>query len=210
MSPLGKSISIGIIPTTEDADSRRLMKGIGTSLGNYSARVYLPYLQTNPNNPDAIVSIAIRPDYHGSGWNFWINLPGFLIWTPAWNGYVYRVNYDVEVMIVKGLDNAKIDSFTIPIKLNIRHADIGRTWTEISWLEVGVIAFIGGLVFMQYDDDVTPILVEKIESTIGDYIAQEIISRINNSGLVGSASPSFRPSGVSEERAPSVMVDFVP
>jgi hypothetical protein len=54
------------------------------------------------------------------------------------------------------------------------------TWTEIGWLEVGVIPFFGGLIFAgTYDPDVTPLVMDKIEQPVGDYIAQEIVSRIN-------------------------------
>lgn len=182
MNPLEKPITIGVVPSTEDIDSKRLMKGVGTALGKYSATVLLPYSPTSARKADVIAKIAIRPEYKGSGWNFLINWPGFLIWTPAWHGYVYKVNYDVEIMLTKGGDNSKIDSWSIPVKLNLRHAEMNRTWTEIGWLEWGVIPLVGGIVFTQYDPGVTPILVDKIEVPIGDYIAQEIITRINNSG----------------------------
>jgi len=73
----------------------------------------------------------------------------------------------------------KIDSFYIPVVLDIRHAAINRTWTEISWFEVSVIAFVGGIVFVQYDDSVTPLTSEKAAPVVGDYIAQEIVAKLN-------------------------------
>ena len=69
-----------------------------------------------------------------------------------------------------------------PVNLNLRHADISRTWTEIGWLEWSVIPFIGAFVFIRYDKGVTPILMDAIQDPIGDYIAQEIVVRINNTG----------------------------
>ena len=124
----------------------------------------------------------MRPEYKGSGWNFLINFPGFLIFTPAWNGYVYRVNYDVDVLLSKASDSTKIDSFSLPIHLNVRHADFNRTWTEISYFEVGVIALVGGIVFTGYDDNVSQLVIDKIEVPIGEYVAQDIVSRLNNFG----------------------------
>ena len=47
---------------------------------------------------------------------------------------------------------------------------------------VSAIAFMGGLVFISYDDSVTPLVSEKIEAPIGKYIAQEIVKRINAHG----------------------------
>ncbi len=64
----------------------------------------------------------------------------------------------------------------------LRHADINRTWTEVSWFEWGIIAFIGGIAFTQYDDNVSPLVADKIQEPIGDYIAQKIIKSINDSG----------------------------
>lgn len=193
MNPLHKPLTIGVVPSTEDIDSQRLMKGVGTALQKYSATVLLPYSPGSVTKADVVAKIAIRPEYKGSGWNFLINWPGFLIWAPAWNGYVYKVNYSIEVMLTKGGDNSKIDSWSIPINLNLRHAEMDRTWTEIGWLEVGVIPLIGGIVFTQYDPDVTPILVDKIEVPIGDYIAQEIITRLNNSGGFTYLLPVVQP-----------------
>ncbi|MEA2096815.1 MAG: hypothetical protein U9P73_09025 [Candidatus Cloacimonadota bacterium] len=185
LNPLEQKVTIGIIPSIEDISSKKLMKGIATALMKYSATVVMPYTPGSLRKPDVLANISIRPEYKGSGWNFLINWPGFLIWTPAWHGYVYKVNYDVSVLLTKASDNTKIDSFTIPVKLDVRHAEMDRTWTEISWLEWSVIAFVGGIVFTQYDSNVSPLVAEKIETPIGDYIAQDIIDRLNSYGQLG-------------------------
>ena len=87
----------------------------------------------------------------------------------------------------KAYNGETINSFSVPIYLKIRHADISRTWTEIGWLEWGVIPLIGGICFIQYDDDVTPLAADKIQLPIGDYIAQKIIARIKNIDDIGSS-----------------------
>jgi hypothetical protein len=181
VNPLKKPLTVGIVSTSEDKDCNQLVKGVGMALGggSYSATVVLPYLPGSDRRPDVVANIKISSEYAGSGWNFLINWPGFLIFTPAWNGYVYKANYQVDIALTKGADNAQIDSWAMPIKLDLRQAEIDRTWTEIGWLEVGVIPLIGGIVFTAYDTDVTPILIEKIEAPIGDYIAQEIVNRVN-------------------------------
>lgn len=203
MNPLNKPVTIGVIPSTEDIDSQRLMKGVGNALAKYSATILMPYSPGSSRKADVVANIAIRPEYEGSGWNFLVNFPGFLVWAPAWNGYVYHVNYNVQIMLTNAADGSKIDSWAIPINLNLRHAAMDRTWTEISWFEVGVIALVGGIVFIQYDDDVTPLLVEKIEVPIGDYIGQEIVNRINNSAGVSDARPIIQHTDVAAAVAPS-------
>ena len=39
--------------------------------------------------PDAVLRITPSVEYHGSLWNLPITFPGFLVFTHAWNGYVY-------------------------------------------------------------------------------------------------------------------------
>jgi len=183
MTSLEKKLTIGIVPhNTGDIHCDRLLKGVGEALAKYDAAVLLPYNQSSSRKVDVIAQISIVPEYKGSGLNFLINFPGFLVWAPAWNGYIYEVDYNVDVVLTKASDRTKIDSYRLPINLNIRHAASNRTWTEISWLEFGVIAFVGGLFFIQYDDTVSPLVAAKVEAPIGDYIAQEIVNRIINSG----------------------------
>lgn len=190
---LKKPTTIGMVQTTEGVDCQQLVKGIGQALGKNSATVYLPYSPNRDKQVDVIANVKVNPTYTGSGWNFLINWPGFLVWAPAWNGYVYKADFQVEVALTKGADNSKIDAWTTPINLNLRHAEFDRTWTEIGWLEYGVIPLIGGLVFIQYDSDVTPILMDTIEVPIGDYIAQEIIKHINDRDVLATTSLQTNP-----------------
>lgn len=184
LNPLKDDVSIGIIPSTGDMASKNLVKGIGMSLQKNAATVYLPYFPKSKKPVDVVASISIQPKYKGSGMNFLINWPGFLLFVPALNGYIYKVNYNIDISLNNASDNSLIDSWSIPVKLDVRHAEFDRTWTEISWLEVSAIAFLGGLFFTQYDPDVTQLVVDKIEGPIGDYVAQEIIARINNCGIL--------------------------
>jgi len=185
LTPLEKRISIGIIPSTSDIHCERLVKSVGESLGRYSADVLLPYSPTSSRQVDILANISILPDYQGSGWNFLVNFPGFLVFAPAWNGYIYNVAYHVDIDLSNALTNKNIAKFNLPINLDVRHADFDRTWTEISWFEVGVCALVGGIMFTQYDPDVSPLVVDTIKTELGDYIANEIITRINSSGDLG-------------------------
>ncbi len=188
MTSLDKRLSIGIVPQAGDIHCQKLIKGVGEALGRYSADVLLPYNMSSSRQVDVVANVSVQSEYKGSGWNFLVNFPGFLIFAPAWNGYVYKVNYNVNVGLTKGSDRTQIDSFSVPIHLNIRHADMNRTWTEISWFEVGVIALVGGIVFTGYDDSVSQLVMEKVQAPIGDYIAQEIVNRINNCGKFASVT----------------------
>jgi hypothetical protein len=162
---LEKSLSMGIRAVGQP--DMKMLVGIAEQLSTYQARVKMPHLGSR-KTVDVVAAIGIDSEYSGSGWNFLINFPGFLIFAPLWHGYHYEVSHTINVQLARGADGEEIDRFSIPIVLDVRHADIGRTWTEVSWFEVGAIAFIGGIVFIGYDDDVTPILADKAGVENGD------------------------------------------
>lgn len=188
-----KPVSVGLVVQGADEPSGRLGEGIAAGLRNCSTEVVYPYTLSGSAKADVQANVIIHPSYKGSGANFFINFPGFLIFTPAWNGYVYKVDYDVAVKLSRAADQMPIDDFMLPIKLNVRHAAMNRTWTEVSWLEVGIIALGGGIVFMDYDEKVSPLVANATKSTLGSYIAQEIVKRVNASPVVKMPPPAVVP-----------------
>lgn len=181
LNTLSRELSMGVMTTNSHNDGQLLVTGTAQALSNYIGNIRYPYSAASSERVDIISKISVSSDHKGSGYNFFINFPGFLVWAPAWNGYIYEPSYNVDIKMLMSHDNSLIDSFTIPVKLDVRHASITRTWTEVTWLEFGVIGFVGGLVFMRYDDDVTRLVEEVIQKPIGDFIAQEIAVRLRNS-----------------------------
>ncbi len=181
ISPLVKRLSIGVASSDDDPNSKLLVQGIAAELKKYSGEVHVPYTYNKMQPVDVVADVRITPEYKGSGANFFVNWPGFLVFAPAWNGYVYKVNYKIDVALIDGAKNEKVDEFSLPISLDVRHAAMNRTWTELSWLEVSVIAFVGGIAFTNYDPKITPKVAETAGSTIGEYVGTEIIQRLNNS-----------------------------
>ncbi len=179
-----KNFSIGVSTNNTGGNGRTLVTGVANGLAKYTGNMVYPYNLNDSQKVDLIAKVAVKPEYNGSYWNFLINFPGFLFWVPAWNGYVYDSTYNVDIELIDGVDSSVISTFTMPIHMDIRHADMDRTWTEISWLEVGAIALIGGIWFIQYDTDVTPLLEREIKTPVGDYIAQEIAKRVTDAGFV--------------------------
>ncbi|MCG3149269.1 MAG: hypothetical protein PCFJNLEI_02729 [Verrucomicrobiae bacterium] len=181
--PLLKPAVVGITTTSGDFDSRRIIRAVTQELARYSAETVFPYAPAGAKPVDIIANIDVKPQYYGSGVNFLISWPGFLIFTPAWNGYVYTVKFDVTVSLVKSVNGEQIDQFTVPLNLNVRHADINRTWVEgAGWFFWTTPALVGAFFHIQYDDNVTTLLLNKAEVPLADYIAQEIVVRINKSG----------------------------
>lgn len=180
LTTLSKDLSVGVVTSNDNKNGQILVTGAATSLSNYVGKIIYPYSQNNSQQVDVISKITVKSDHKGSVANFFINFPGFLVWTSAWNGYVYKPSYDIDVEMVNASDQSIIDSFSIPIRLDVRHSSIDRTWTQITWLEAGIIGLIGGVVFIQYDDDVTHLVENEVKKIIGDYLAQEIATRLGN------------------------------
>lgn len=178
MTSFEKPLKIGIVTEANNPETKSLLNGVASALGSYSTQVIMPYQYNSQRAVDVIAHVDVSAVHEGSGWNFLVNWPGFVIFAPAWNGYLYEIHYTVNCTLKNGVTREIIDQFSLPIALNIRHAAINRTWTEISWFEVSAIAFIGGLVFISYDESVTPLVSEKIEGPIGKYIAQEIVKHL--------------------------------
>lgn len=185
LNPLADQVAVGIVPSPGDKQSEQLIRSIAVGLKKHTNMVVMPYVPATTRSTDVVAHISVQPDYRGSWANFFINFPGFLVWAPAWNGYVYKIDYTIDIVLSRESDNEKIDSWTMPINLNIRQSDISRTWAaEISWFEVGVFALVSGAIYTGYDEDVTPLVLDKIDTPIGDFVAQEIVNRLNNSGTV--------------------------
>lgn len=176
----GESIRVGLSTVTSTPEEERLVMAITNALKREGIKVTYPFYPNDENRSsvDYLVKLTCSSEYKGSGWNFLINWPGFLVWTPAWYGYKYKALYGFDADITDTRTNESLPRISSLIELDIRHADMGRTWTELSWLEFSVIAFIGGILFTRYDHDVTPMLVDHTEYKIGDYVASKIANSL--------------------------------
>ena len=170
------SIKVGLIGVTSTPEEERLLTATANALKRDGFKVEYPFFLSDESRKsvDYVVKVKTSTEYKGSGWNFLINCPGFLIWAPAWHGYDYRAIYGFDADITDTKTNTALPRISSPVDLDIRHADMNRTWTELSWLEVGIIACVGGLVFTRYDNSVTPLLLNAIETRIADYTSSKI------------------------------------
>lgn len=173
-------VKIGLIGVTSTPEEERLLTATANALKRDGFRVEYPFFlnDANRNTVDFVVKVKTSSEYRGNGWNFLINWPGFLVWAPAWHGYNYRVIYGFDVDITDVKTGNELPRISMPVDLDVRHADMNRTWTELSWLEWSAIAFVGGIIFTRYDTSVTPLLINAIETKIGDYTSSKIGSTL--------------------------------
>jgi hypothetical protein len=184
-SPPSKSfqepISIGVTSSSavHPQNSRYIQAVVfGLQRTGSFTRVIFPYDDSiHRNEVQALIDISVNPRYSGRISNFFVNFPGFVIWAPALFGYGYTAEIETVVSI-NDLKDDRTQQISIPTLYKFRQAEFDRTWTEISWLEVGAIAFIGGLVFTQYDPDVTDDFIRKVSFEYGNYVANKITTAI--------------------------------
>lgn len=149
--------------------------------------------------PDVILSIRPAIEYRSSGWNFLINWPGFLIFTPAWNGYVYHADIVTHVGIHDG-DGNLVSQEDIPISYDIRQAEMDRTiWTGLTWLEVSVLALVGGIYnAFVFDDDILDQLQVQVKDNYTTYVANQVAPKIIAAFERSRPAPPVAPAPVGE------------
>jgi hypothetical protein len=143
---------------------------------------YVPRLGERAGiRPDLILEIRPLVDYRSSGWNFLINWPGFLIFTPAWNGYVYHADIMTEV-VFKDQDGSNLDQMQIPVSYSLRHADMDRTiWTGLTWLEVSLLAFGGGIYnAFVFDRDAIAPTQAQVKDNYTNFVLAQVQGRVRS------------------------------
>ncbi len=145
--------------------------------GSFEKIIY-PYNHSiHKDDVDILVDLSVTPTYSGDASNFLINWPGFIIFAPAIWGYGYSADINTIANITFSENNIT-QQLNLPLKYNFRQAEFDRTWTEIGWLEVGVIPLIGGIAFTQYDSDVTDEFISQVAPNYGANVAKRIIEAI--------------------------------
>lgn len=168
---------IGVTRGTTPEESRRYVDVVAEALRSHGVASQVVYPAEPGHKVDYLAAVTVSPEYLGSGWNFLVNFPGFLVWAPAWNGYIYEANPRTHIELTKG-DGSPVATIDWEHAYEFRQADIGRTWTEISWFEWGVIALVSGVVFTRYDIDQTPVFIEQVAPNYGEAIATLVANRL--------------------------------
>lgn len=179
--PVKEPLKLGVTSANAaDPQTSRYVNNIIEALqrtGSFE-RVIYPYSQAmHQSEVNVVADITVVPHYSGEGLNFLVNWPGFLIFAPAIWGYGYNAEIETKVNITR-LQGESSQQITIPTKFTFRQAEIDRTWTEIGWFEIGVIPLIGGIVFIQYDPDVTDEFITKVSPYYGPYVARKILEAL--------------------------------
>lgn len=178
-----RRINVAILPFSGGPDEtyyfNALLDRIHQSPAVEEVRTDYVIGQSGSFQPDVVLSIDPQVSYRSSGWNFLINWPGFLIFTPAWNGYVYHADILTKVGI-HDRNGQPIFEDTIPISYDIRQAEMDRTiWTGLTWLEWSVLALVGGVYnAFVFDDDIVPQLQVHVKDNYSTYVGNKVRPKI--------------------------------
>ena len=143
---------------------------------------------------DRILAITPTVRHRSSGWNFWINWPGFVVLLPASHGYMYRIEVITRVAIYDAKGRPR-EQFELPVSYHLRHADMDRaSFANLGWLFLSFTAFIGGIWNVRvFDDRLIEPTHEIVRDNYADFVAAEIVPRLSERSRVRSHSaPSSR------------------
>jgi len=194
--PLKQQMTVGVTsPNTGDAQIGRYVGAVVDALqrsGSFG-RVIFPFSQAEHGSAAQVVmDIGVAPKYSGSGSNFFINFPGFLIFAPAIWGYEYHADIATSVKVTDQKSGRSRD-VTVATNYVFRQAEIDRTWTEVSWFEFGVIALVGGIFFMEYDPDVTREFITAVSPNYGPFVASRVLPVVNEFREPAASPPAPPP-----------------
>ena len=172
--------------------------GIGEVRTNYIAQ---QATQPGAFKPNLIVDVEPSVTYRSSGWNFLISFPGFLIFTPAWNGYIYRADV-VTGFTIYDQEGRAVDQFEVPMTYDIRHAEFDRTvWDEgMGWIVFVGAPLLSGIYNANvFDRDLIPEFVARIQSNYAEYSLVNAQDRIQ--AVAAAVAPPEAPETSPEEEA---------
>ncbi len=179
MPYLQNNLKIGIIDDGTIDD--RLMDNIVLEMSLLGKiEVEYPYAPDDNNPVDYIMEIGITKKPAGSWTNFLISFPGYIIWTPAWHGYNYSLEIVTDIKLIDFETKKTKFTKTIPTKYKCTHSEFDRTWIELGWFEYGVLPFLGGFYFMQYDEDITDEFISEFRTSYSRYIARRVGALVSN------------------------------
>jgi hypothetical protein len=164
---------VGLVNQTGAALSDEYIAAVATALPEQPVVSQVVYPYVKGSAADVVAYLEVNPEYKGAGSNFWVNFPGFLVWAPAWNGYKYYANPHTQVRLTSAT-GAPLGETSWDYEYQFHQADMGRTWTEISWLEAGIIALVGGAVFTRYDQDQSAPFAQAVSQNYGRMVASTI------------------------------------
>lgn len=179
--------TIGLTSVSGDTDTRwfhdqlrqRLssLENVDEVIQDYSLERIDPVNNQKNKKVDLVISLTPRVNYRSSPLNWVpINWPGFLIFTPGWNGYTYYADITTDYS-VKDSNGDVISESTLRTVYDIRQADFDRSiWAEMGFFDGGILfSNVTGIYYARYVD---PDIYEDFREDVRDHYVNHVISRL--------------------------------
>ena len=180
--------SVLLVSDDQDPESKKWNKAVYNGLKEHNAvSDVFTTLPTSGRVRGTLyeVHLASRPKYSSSLWNLPITWPGYVIFTPAWNGMVYYADPQANVSVGEvGQEPDDLTAETVHANLSIRYTDSDRgALAESQWAFGLIFGWVVGAPAGIYnscvfDDDVLNALHQISDKTVGLYIAEQIVQKV--------------------------------
>ena len=176
-----ENLELGILPPQTLEEERLVEEIIDNLRSNGNIKVKYPYSMGSGHSVDYLVDFRIQRENKGSPMNFFISFPGYIIFTPWWNGYKYSTDIMTKVNFFDFKTSEVLLNRSFETLYECKHSEFDRTWTQgLDWiLTYGIASLIGGLYYTSYDDDISTEFNKKIAPNYGKYISRKLMSSIN-------------------------------
>lgn len=186
-----KAVRIGFIPT-EDKLLNSVIEEI--SLNATVKEAKKGYQIGSGVEVDYVSELSKNTKFRASGQNFFITMPGFIIFTHAWLGYKYYVDIDTQSKLLDP-SGKNLSEATISTPYEIRYTSFARGAASslIGWLTPGwgLLDIIPGAIFASsYDNRATPEFIEKVKPSYKAFVSSKVLEQI--AVLKGTSSSDLK------------------
>lgn len=174
-----KAVKIGFLPS-EDRMINSVIEEISLSSAVKEAKK--GYQKGSEIEVDYISDLSTNMKFRASGQNFFITIPGFIVFTHAWLGYKYYVDIDTQCKLFDP-SGKSLSEATIVTPYEIRHTSFARGAAAalIGWITpgYGLLDIIPGIIFASsYDKRATPEFIEKVKPSYKSFVSSKILEQI--------------------------------
>lgn len=185
-----KAVKIGFL-NTDDKLINSVISEISLSSAVKEAKK--GYQKGSEIEVDYVSDLSTNMKFRASGQNFFITIPGFIVFTHAWLGYKYYVDIDTQSKLLDP-SGKSLSEATIVTPYEIRYTSFARgAWSSlIGWLTpgYGLINIVPGIIYASsYDDRATQEFIEKAKPSYNTFVSSKVLEQIaevqrtNSSGL---------------------------
>jgi len=178
-----RAVTVGIQYVPGDRIADAIVERMAESLQRFNVRAVYPYAGAS-DVVDYVAAVQTQTDYSSSGLNFLINWPGWVVFAPLWNGYLYTVEADITVDLVRTSDHVPAGRLNVPLTFDLSWTDADRGWTTLSWWVIpdfSAIAFASGIYFAVVPDaDLEEELPFRLDTAVPTFVASHVANAVAN------------------------------